>query len=73
MKPQSIKKTPVALFKCVGGAHSPNGCGHKFVAKTPGSGAKCPKCGNVYVKHINAEQWSIKEKNKKQVTKKAKE
>lgn len=37
-------------FVCVGGAHSPKGCGHRF---TDRGLTQCPRCGNSYVRNLS--------------------
>jgi hypothetical protein len=40
------------LFRCVGGCHMPNGCGHQFT--NIDGHTICPKCHNQYCLWINA-------------------
>lgn len=42
------------LYKCVGSAHTPDGCGHEWsVNPLKGHPENCPRCGNKYYKWLN--------------------
>ena len=42
------------LYKCIGGADQPNGCGNEWTQFClKGHPQKCPKCENKYFKWLN--------------------
>jgi len=49
-----VIKQGLNILRCVGGCHSPEGCGNEFLSYT--GCAACPKCGNQYCLWVNAPQ-----------------
>lgn len=53
-KRKKAAKLGLFLYKCVGGAHQPQGCGNEWSSNPlRGHPEGCPKCGNKYYKWLN--------------------